>query len=232
VVTPDYSLSQWAREILGHAFAREALLQEALTHTTYAHENPKAVANQRLEFLGDSVVGMVIASYIFEQYPGLPEGELTKLRAAVVCEPALASRARNLGLGPFLRFGRGESVGGRDRESILADAFEAVVAALYLDGGWDAARSLVLRELVPLVAEAHRGRALSDFKTRLQEYLQREHAESPVYRLLGEEGPPHNRHFHVAVYHQGNALGDGWGRSKKRAEQEAANRALILLQEQ
>ncbi len=222
-------MADWARESLGHAFTRPSVLQEALTHTTYAHENPHSQANQRLEFLGDSVVGMVIAEHIFERYPDLPEGQLTKIRAAVVCEPALASRARSLGLGRHLRFGRGEAVSGRDRDSILADAFEAVTAALYLDGGWDASRAFVLRELAPLVVEARRGRSLSDFKTLLQEFIQRNHAEGPVYRLLEEEGPPHNRRFHVAVFHLGDSLGDGWGRSKKQAEQEAAHQALQVL---
>lgn len=219
-------LKDWTRASLGYAFQSPRLLLEAVTHTTFANENPGAPSNQRLEFLGDAVVGMVIAQYIFETYPDLPEGELTKIRAAVVCEPTLAGRARALGVGALLRFGKGEAVSGRDRDSILADAFEALVGAIFLDGGLEAARSFVLRELSPLVAPARRGLVRVDYKTRLQELLQNRTSEAPVYRLLAEEGPPHERRFQVAVLHRDVELGSGWGRSKKEAEQEAARVAL------
>lgn len=219
-------MQTWAEQVLGHRFNRPELLAEALTHTTYANEHPGAPPNQRLEFLGDAVVGMLMAGYLFERYPDLPEGSLTKIRAAVVCEPTLAARARALGVGAQIRFGRGESGPGGGRDSTLADAFEALAGALYLDGGWDSVRTFVLRELVPLVEEARRGQVRVDYKTMLQEKLQRGAAEVPAYRLLAEEGPPHERRFQVAVLHKGVQLGTGWGRSKKEAEQEAARVAL------
>lgn len=213
-------------ERLGHRFQERQLLVEALTHTTFANENPGTSSNQRLEFLGDAVVGMVVADYIFRTYPELPEGELTTLRAAVVCEPSLAARTRELGGGQWMRFGKGESVAGRDRNSTLADLFEALVGALFLDGGLDVARSFVLRELTPVVAQARRGQVRVDYKTRLQEWLQRKWNEEPVYRLLNEEGPPHDKRFFVGVYHRDQQLGTGWGKNKKEAEQMAAREAL------
>lgn len=222
----------WAAEQLGYRFRDPALLQEALTHTTFSNENPGFPSNQRLEFLGDAIVGLVVAEYLFHHFEDLPEGDLTKIRAAVVCEPALASRARRLGVGVQLRFGRGEAATGSDRDSILADAFEALVGALYLDGAVEAARRFVLRELVPLVVETRRGRVRTDFKTRLQELLQRTHLEGPTYRLLEEEGPSHNKRFHVGVFHRGTQLGSGWGRNKKEAEQEAAREALEAFSHQ
>lgn len=216
----------WCAQAVGHEFQDESLLMEALTHTTYANEHPRARANERLEFLGDSVVGMVIAAHLYTQYPDLPEGDLTRIRAAVVCEPSLAARARALGLGQRMRFGRGESVTGRDRDSTLADGFEALVGALYLDGGLAAAQRFVLRELGPLVEAARHGQVRVDYKTQLQERLQREGAAAPEYRLLAEEGPAHLKRFQVGVYYQGALLGTGWGRNKKEAEQEAARQAL------
>ena len=214
---------------LGHVFRSPRLLLEALTHTTFTNENPGTPANQRLEFLGDAVVGMVIAEYIFQEFPDLPEGELTKIRAAVVCEPTLAARARALGVGALLRFGKGESISGRDRDSILADAFEALAGALFIDGGLDAARRFVLRELSPLVDPARSGLVRVDYKTRLQEWLQERYTEGPAYRLLVEEGPAHSRRFQAGVHHREEELGTGWGRSKKEAEQEAARVALDKL---
>jgi ribonuclease-3 len=225
----DPALRAWMSDQLGHTFTSSSLLVEALTHTTYANENAKIPANERLEFLGDAVVGMVVAQHLFETYPELPEGELTKLRAAVVCEPTLAGRARHLAIGRFMRFGKGETVSGRDRDSILADAFEAVAGGLLLDGGLEVARSFILRELGPIVAEARRGQVRIDYKTRLQEHLQRESIEGPTYRLISEEGPPHNKRFEVAVHHRGVLLGTGWGRNKKEAEQEAAMEALAAV---
>jgi ribonuclease-3 len=229
IAVSDHELLRWTQSSLGYTFHNPGLLLEALTHTTYSNENPGAPSNQRLEFLGDSVVGMVIASQIFQQFPDLPEGELTKIRAAVVCEPTLAARSRALEVGGHLRFGKGEAVSGRDRESILADAFEAIVGALFLDGGVDVARRFVLRELAPLVAPARSGLVRVDYKTQLQEWIQERYPEGPVYRLLAEEGPAHNKRFQVGVYHREASLGDGWGRSKKEAEQEAARVALERL---
>lgn len=223
------SVDSWAAATLGRHFQNRELLAAALTHTTFVNENPKASANERLEFLGDAVVGMVVAQHLFERYPDLPEGDLTKIRAAVVCEPSLASRSRAMGVGELLRFGKGEQVSGRDRDSILADAFEALVGALFLDGGLEVARSFILRELGPLVGEARSGQVRVDYKTRLQEHLQRDGLEGPAYRLLAEEGPPHNKRFQVGVVHRGSQLGAGWGRNKKEAEQEAARQALAAV---
>lgn len=225
----EINLTTWTKGTIGHDFERPELLAEALTHTTFANEHPRTRSNERLEFLGDAVVGMVVAQHIFERYPELPEGELTKIRAAVVCEPSLASRARELTIGRFMRFGKGETVSGRDRDSILADAFESVVGALFLDGGLEVARSFVLRELSPLVGEARSGQVRVDYKTKLQEQIQKEWTEGPTYKLLAEEGPPHNKRFQVGVYHRGEMLGSGWGKNKKEAEQEAARQALDLL---
>lgn len=226
VTTRKPALEQWSADVLEHRFQNGALLEEALTHTTYANEHPKARPNERLEFLGDSVVGVVIAQHIFQAYPELPEGELTKLRAAVVCEPSLAERSRHLGVGDRMRFGRGEAVSGRNRDSILADAFEAVVGALYLDGGLEVARRFIMRELAPVVTAARSGQIRVDYKTQLQERLQRDGSEAPQYRLQAEEGPDHQKRFQVGVWAHGDLLGTGWGHSKKEAEQEAARQAL------
>lgn len=225
-------MQDWAREVIGHTFADPGFLQEAMTHTTFSNEHARTRSNERLEFLGDAVLGMVVAQYLFDRFPDLPEGELTKTRAAVVCEPSLAARSRALSVGQYMRFGKGETVSGRDRDSILADAFEAIVGALFLDGGLEVARSFILRELSPLVGEARRGQVRVDYKTRLQELLQKDGTEAPVYRLLEEEGPPHNKRFHVAVYHRGVVLGSGWGRNKKEAEQEAARQSFAASDRQ
>lgn len=218
-------------EGLSHSFHRPALLIEALTHPSFTNENPQVrESNQRLEFLGDAVVGLVISQYLYELFPDWPEGELTKLRAAVVCEPTLAKRSRAMGVGPWLRLGRGESAtGGRERDSILADAFEALAGAIYLDAGPEGAQRFVLRELEPEVASARAGRYRLDYKTRLQEHLQRHSPEYPTYRLLSEEGPDHQKRFLVEVIHKEKKMGQGWGRSKKEAEQEAAREALASL---
>jgi ribonuclease-3 len=225
------ALTAWALTSLGHQFRRPALLAEAMTHTTWANENPPHPSNQRLEFLGDAVVGLVMAQALYTQYPHLPEGELTKIRAAVVREEALAARARALGLGVHLRLGKGELATGRNRDSILADAFEAVVGALYLDGGLEVARTFVLRELLPLAEIARQGQLHVDWKTRLQEHFQRDGGEAPSYQLLEEEGPAHQKRFRMGVYREGRQLAAAWGRSKKEAEQEAARLALEAVRQ-
>jgi ribonuclease III len=218
-------------ERLGHRFADPRLLTEALTHPSHTNENTAAgESNQRLEFLGDAVVGMVITQYLYESLPEWPEGELTKVRAAVVCEPTLARRSQELGIGAWLRLGRGEAAsGGRERHSILADAFEALAGAIYLDAGLEGARRFVLRQLQPEVETARAGQLRADYKTQLQEYLQRRSPEYPSYKLLSEEGPDHQKRFLVAVLYRDHVLGRGWGRTKKEAEQEAAREALASL---
>lgn len=224
----EAELTRWIAEHLPHSFQRPSLLVEALTHPSYTNENPHVKdSNQRLEFLGDAVLGVAVSHHLFQEFPDWPEGELTKLRAAVVCEPTLAKRARALNLGNMLRLGKGElNTGGRERDSILADAFEALVGALYLDAGLQEASNFVLRELAPEIHVARAGRHRLDYKTRLQEHLQRNSPEYPTYKLLEEEGPDHQKRFLVAVVHRGEILGRGWGRSKKEAEQEAAREAL------
>ncbi|MFO7172922.1 MAG: ribonuclease III [Bacillota bacterium] len=219
----------WAEQALGHRFRDPGLLTLALTHPTYAYEHG-GESNQRLEFLGDAVVELAVSDYLYRHLAGAPEGELTRVRAAVVAAPTLARRARALGVGPMLRLGRGEElIGGRDRDSNLADAFEALVAAIYLDAGLEAARAFVLRELAPEVEAAVAGHLNPNYKARLLEWAQREHREPPRYEVVAEEGPDHARRYRVRVLVAGRALGTGEGSSKREAEQEAARQALAHL---
>lgn len=214
---------------LGYRFRNPRLLQKALTHSSYANEGRHGLeSNERLEFLGDSVLGFVAAKYLFEKETG-PEGELTKLRAAVVCEKALCSYSKELGLGDYLLLGRGERMtGGAQRSSILADAFEAVIAAMYLDGGLEPVRAFVLR-FVEKEANNQRRRHFKDYKTTLQEIVQQNPEERLEYVLTGESGPDHNKQFIVEVHLNSNVIGTGRGRSKKEAEQQAAREALKLM---
>ena len=214
---------------LGYEFADPALLKTALTHSSYANEGRRqGQSNERLEFLGDSVLGMIAANYLFE-HDQSREGELTKLRASIVCEQALSSYSRQLGVGDFLLLGRGEQMnGGKERPSILADAFEAILAAIYLDGGMEAARTFVLPFLKAEIA-AQRRRHFKDYKTQLQEIVQQTPEEKLVYVPVGENGPDHNKRFFVEVHLNSNVIGKGVGKSKKEAEQLAAKEALSLM---
>ena len=214
---------------LGYRFRDPRLLEKALTHSSYANEGRHGLeSNERLEFLGDSVLGFVAAKYLFEKEPG-PEGELTKLRAAVVCEKALCSYSRELGLGDYLLLGKGERLtGGAERPSILADAFEAVIAAMFLDGGLEPVRGFVLR-FVEKEANNQRKRHFKDYKTTLQEIVQQNPEEKLEYVLTGESGPDHSKQFVVEVHLNSNVIGTGRGRSKKEAEQQAAREALKLM---
>lgn len=216
-------------EALGYTFQDMSLLENALTHSSYANESDRHLAsNERLEFLGDSVLGFITANELFQKETG-PEGELTKLRAAVVCEKALHSYSLQLHVGDYLRLGKGElHTGGNERPSILADAFEAIVAAVYLDGGLEPAKKLVLRFVVPEVGNQRR-RHFKDYKTTLQEIIQQNPGEMLEYVLTGESGPDHNKQFTVQVYLNSNIIGTGRGRSKKDAEQQAAKEALALM---
>ncbi len=216
-------------ETIGYRFQNEQFLREALTHSSYANEGHRHMqSNERLEFLGDSVLGMIAATYLFSHYTG-QEGELTKLRSAIVCEQALASYARSMHLGDYLLLGHGEILtGGADRSSILADAFEAVLAAVYLDGGMDAAKNFVLPFLKKEVA-SHRRRHFKDYKTQLQEIVQQTPEEWLEYILVGESGPDHSKRFTVEVHLNSNVIGKGIGKSKKEAEQLAAKEALALM---
>lgn len=217
---------------LGYNFKNIALLKNALIHTSYSNEVRGGVtSNERLEFLGDSILSLIVSEHIYNKFPEMPEGELTRLRASLVCEKALCSFARELDLGHFLYLGKGEDKGGgRNRDSILADAFEAVIAAIYLDGGMDNARnfimSFVLREI-----KIHSDENTKDYKTILQEIIQRNPEESVTYILTGEEGPDHDKCFTVEVHLNSNVIGEGTGKSKKQAEQMAAKQALSLMGE-
>jgi ribonuclease III len=216
---------------LGHTFDDIGLLQRALAHRSWCGEQEGgAPSNERLEFLGDAVLGLVVARYAYERYPHFPEGMLAKVRSAVVNARALAEVAERLELGEVLLLGRGEeSSGGRTKASILADAFEAVLGAVYLDAGWDAAEALVLRELRDPIIRAGQEPDDFDHKSRLQEKAVRDGAGTPRYVLVGS-GPDHDRTYQAEVFVAGALLGAGAGRSKKDAEQEAARNAWEGLQ--
>ena len=217
-------------EKLGYTFQNRELLENALTHSSCANESRgKLQSNERLEFLGDSILGMVVADYLYRHHPDLPEGELTRTRAALVCEESLVEVARELNLGAYLRLGKGEEAGGgRERPSIRADAVEAVLAAVYLDGGIGSARKIIQRYILSReVAGLTKPR---DYKTALQELVQRESGQILRYRLTGEEGPDHDTRFFVEVDLNGSPVGSGTGRSKKEAEQMAAKAAIAGLE--
>ena len=216
-------------EKLGYTFQNRALLENALTHSSYANENRHtgAQSNERLEFLGDSVLGMVTADYLYRVHPDLPEGDLTRTRAALVCEGSLVEVAQQLELGTYLKLGKGEDAGGgRERPSIVADAVEAVLAAVYLDGGIGSARKIIQRFILDREEEKSGSR---DYKTALQELVQRESGQVLAYRLVGSTGPDHAKRFQVEVELNGTPVGAGEGRSKKEAEQMAAKAAIAKL---
>lgn len=216
-------------ERLGHRFKRPELLALALTHRSYANEQGLPGNSERLEFLGDSVLGALTAEWLFERHPELPEGELSKAKSVLVSEPSLAEHAAALGLGEALRLGVGEErSGGREKPSLLADALEAVFGALWLDGGLEAARRAVRRFLAG--ASAAPGSVEdADAKTRLQELVQSRGWERPTYRVVAAEGPDHQKRFEVECLVQDRVAGRGSGRSKKAAEQKAAAAALAEL---
>lgn len=215
---------------IGYRFRNLSLLQNALTHSSYANErwHNSLLSNERLEFLGDSILGMLVAEYLFRNFPNRPEGELTRMRADMVCEKTLAAAANRIGLGEHLLLGHGEEQGGgRSRDSILADAVESVIAACFLDGGVDAAlkfvRQFILVE-VP-VSKLHN----ADYKTQLQELVQQKKNQVLSYALVGQSGPDHDKQFDVEVSLNGTVVGSGSGSSKKRAEQDAARTAIEKL---
>ncbi len=214
---------------LGYSFQNRALLENAITHSSYANENRSKglQSNERLEFLGDSVLGMVTADYLFRTHPELPEGDLTRTRAVLVCEGSLVEMARTLDLGRCLLLGKGEDAGGgRERPSILADATEAVIAAIYLDGGLGSARKIITRFILDAEEEKLGSR---DHKTALQELVQRDAGQVLEYQLIRSSGPDHAKVFEVAVLLNGEQTGSGAGRSKKEAEQAAARAAIEKL---
>ena len=218
---------------IGYRFQNITLLQNALAHSSYANErwHNSLQSNERLEFLGDSILGMTVADYLYRNFPDRLEGELTRMRADMVCERSLAKIAHQIGLGEYLLLGKGEEQGGgRNRDSILADAVESVIAACYLDGGMDAAVGFIRRYVlnnVPVERMKH-----VDYKTALQELVQQKRNQTMVYRLTGESGPDHDKKFCVELTLNGEVVGTGIGTSKKRAEQDAARAALELLSQE
>lgn len=212
---------------IGYEFKNAGLLTHALTHSSYANERHLSYgSNERLEFLGDSVLGVITAEYFYKNFD-LPEGELTKLRASTVCEDSLFNFAKELDLGSYLLLGKGEiRTHGNQRPSILSDAFESVIAAIYLDGGMEEAKKFVLRFIKNAIITKPK---FHDYKTVLQEIIQKNHDEHISYVLVGESGPDHDKLFEVEVHLNSNVIGQGKGRSKKGAEQEAAKSALMLM---
>ena len=216
--------------VIGYKFRNISLLQNALTHSSYANErwHNSLLSNERLEFLGDSVLGMLVAEYLYRNFPNRPEGELTRMRADMVCEQTLAAAANRIGLGQHLLLGHGEEQGGgRTRNSILADAMESVIAASFLDGGMEAALQIVRTFIfveVP-VTKLHN----ADYKTQLQEMVQQKKNQTLAYELVGQSGPDHDKRFDVEVALNGVVVGFGSGSSKKRAEQDAARAAIEKL---
>ena len=215
---------------IGYTFKNITLLQNALSHSSYANErwHDSLKSNERLEFLGDSILGMVTAEYLYRNFPDRPEGDLTRMRADMVCERALAVVAERIGLGQHLLLGHGEEAGGgRSRDSILADAVESVIAACFLDGGMDAARKFV--DTFVLTEVPVKKLRNADYKTALQELVQQKKNQVLSYALVAESGPDHDKHFTVEVSLNGKVVGTGDGSSKKRAEQDAARAAIEAL---
>ncbi len=221
---------QELEQALGYHYRNTELLKQALSHTSYANEAARNALKsyERLEFLGDSILGFVTADFLYHHFPDKLEGELSRIRAELVCESNLAAIARELKLGQALLLGHGEAQnGGAERSSILCDVMEALIAAAYLDGGFAAAKGIVERLILPSLTEVER---LHDFKTELQELVQQKRAQTLSYELVEERGPDHCKEFCVEVCLNGRQLGVGVGTSKKRAEQAAAQRALERLQ--
>ena len=220
------------QSVIGHRFVRPALLVEAMTHRSFVNENPagQEADNQRLEFFGDAILDFSVSGLLFRRFPGSREGELTRLRARLVDEENLARMAGRIGLGACLRLGRGEERdNGRSKRSLLADAYEALLAAVYLDGGMTAVEALVMAQFAPLLEEAALTGLRDDYKTMLQELAQNLYGAPPTYRVTAESGPPHQRTYAVAAIISGETIGVGEGRSKKGAEQAAARDALEKL---
>lgn len=218
---------------LGVKFNKIELLNTALTHSSYANEKGKVFENnERLEYLGDAVLELASSTYLFKNFNNLSEGELTKTRASIVCQATLSKLAIKLGLGKIILLGRGEDTnGGRDRESTLEDVFEAIIGAIYLDSGWETARDYVFRQLAPEFDKIRAGKKIKDYKTQLQEIVQRNPESTIEYIELDESGPDHMKTFECAVKIDGKILGTGIGKSKKIAEQMAAQKALDKIAE-
>ena len=218
---------------LNYTFRNQELLREALNHSSYAneHRSQGLGSNERLEFLGDSVLGVTVADFLYRHFPDMPEGRMTRLRAELVCETSLHKVALELGISEYMRLGRGEEhTGGRQRPSILADMVEAIIAAMYIDSGMDQAREFIMTRVLKdaRIDDNHR---TADYKTELQELVQRRSNQHISYELIGESGPDHCKTFTFQVCVNGLPVGEGSGRTKKEAEQQAAGRALEAMRE-
>lgn len=221
-----YNISKF-EEIIDYRFENKNYILEALTHSSYSNENKNYKFNERLEFLGDSVLSIIVSDYLFKTEKNLPEGELTKLRANIVCEESLSEVASKIKLGEYLLLGKGEeATGGRERISILADALEAVIAAIYLDGGIENSRKFIFKYMDEIIEDSIKGKIFRDYKTYLQEVLQSRGEQNIWYKLIEEKGPDHNKRFVMEVGINDEVLGVGEGKSKKDAEQVAAKAAL------
>lgn len=213
-------------------FKDKEVVSTAITHSSYANErkNKKIEYNERIEFLGDSVLSLVISEYLYKMYPNLPEGELTVTRAKIVCESSLSKCAVDIGLGNYLMLGKGEELsGGRNKASVLSDAFESVIGAIYLDGGFDTARGFILKYMENIIKSCVEGKLFYDFKTQLQEIIQQTGEQHISYHVIEESGPDHNKAFVTEVRINDVISGQGKGRSKKESEQSAAKDALNKL---
>jgi ribonuclease-3 len=223
---PNHNIDVLEKKI-GYKFKNPDLLLNALTHSSYANENRGISDNERLEFLGDAVLGLVIADYLYRLFEKHKEGDLTKIRASIVSEGPLSQIARDIGLGRFLLLGKGEAIsGGRDRDSVLADALEAVIGAVYLEAGINQAKELIIGLFSSLMENSFQGKGFQDYKTNLQEVLQAMGEEEIVYRVIKETGPDHDKEFVIEVLCGRRVIGRGKGKSKKEAEQRAAKEAL------
>lgn len=220
---------------LNYKFKDIELLKTALTHSSYANEHNMKITdnNERMEFLGDTILSLIVSQYLYKKYPRYPEGELTKIRASVVCESSLAFIARKISLGDFILLGKGEeATGGRERDSILGDASEALVGAVYMDSDFETTNKLLLDKFEnDLVHAVAKGSLFIDYKTDLQENLQKRKKAKIEYSIAKEEGPDHNKVFHIDVLIDNKVIGQGSGRNKKEAEQMAAKEALLVLGE-
>ena len=225
-----YTIKELEQRI-GYQFHDISLLKRALTHSSFTNEQKinRTGDYERLEFLGDAVLELTSSEFLFHEHPEVPEGELTKMRASMVCEPALAFCARDLELGKFIRLGKGEeNTGGRERDSIISDVMEAVTGAIYLDGGMEPARQFINRFIL---SDLENKRLFYDSKSNLQEVIQEKLKKEFWYELLEESGPEHNKVFKVSVHMEDEILGEGAGKTKKAAEQQAAYKALLLLRD-
>ncbi len=230
----DSEMIDWndCQKNLGISFLQESLLEQAFVHSSYSNENPDFAwpSNERLEFLGDAILNFIVTEKLYEEFPKLTEGELTELRASLVCRDTLAELASSLKLGDWLLLGRGEEAnGGRTKASNLANAMEALVGALYLDQGLDKARRFILRQLKPELGKIKTGKTTPNYKALVQEFIQGQKRPTPVYRLVEATGPDHSKQFTAEIVVEGEALGRGTGRSKKVAESQAARAAWEKL---